>query len=141
MPIGVMLSDILSSLFKKPATEQYPFVKEAVPERLRGELFWDPTKCTGCQLCVKDCPADALELIVLDKVNKRFVLRYNADKCIYCAQCVMNCRFKCLNMSNEQWELAATTKAPFLVNYGRDEDVQNLLARLAQEKIETPDRE
>ena len=138
MPIGVMLSDILSSLFKKPATEQYPFVKEAVPERLRGELFWDPTKCTGCQLCVKDCPADALELIVLDKVNKRFVMRYNADKCIYCAQCVMNCRFKCLNMSNEQWELAATTKAPFLVNYGRDEDVQFLLDKAAQEDGPVP---
>jgi formate hydrogenlyase subunit 6/NADH:ubiquinone oxidoreductase subunit I len=138
MPIGVMLSDILTSLFKKPATEMYPFVKEPAPERLRGELIWDPAKCTGCQLCVKDCPADALELIVLDKVNKRFVMRYNADKCIYCAQCVMNCRFKCLSMSNEQWELASTSKAPFLVNYGRDEDVQFLLDKAAQEGGQVP---
>jgi formate hydrogenlyase subunit 6/NADH:ubiquinone oxidoreductase subunit I len=138
MPIGVMLSDILTSLFKKPATEQYPFVKTLAPERLRGELFWDPAKCTGCQLCVKDCPADALELIVLDKVNKRFVMRYNADKCIYCAQCVMNCRFKCLSMSNEQWELASTSREPFLVNYGRDEDVQFLLDRAAQQDSPVP---
>ena len=138
MHIGVMLSDILASLFKKPVTEKYPYVRELVPERLRGELFWDPTKCTGCQLCVKDCPADALELIVLDKVNKRFVLRYNADKCIYCGQCVMNCRFKCLNMSNEQWELASTSREPFLVNYGRDEDVQFLLDRAAKAGSEGP---
>jgi len=138
MPIGVMFSDILSSLFKKPATEKYPFIKLPAPDRLRGELFWDPAKCTGCQLCVKDCPADALELIVLDKVNKRFVMRYHADKCIYCAQCVMNCRFKCLNMSNEQWELASTSKEPFLVNYGRDEDVQFLLDMAAQAGSQIP---
>lgn len=138
--IGAMLGDVLRSLFKKPATERYPFEKKPAPERYRGKLVWDPAKCTGCQLCVKDCPSDAIELVVLDKVSKKFVLRYHPDRCTYCAQCVVNCRFKCLEMSNEQWELASTRKEPFTVYYGKDEDVQFLLDRLARESSgeETP---
>jgi formate hydrogenlyase subunit 6/NADH:ubiquinone oxidoreductase subunit I len=131
MTIGSMLSDIVKSLFSKPATERYPFQRNVEPERLRGKLIYDPTQCAGCQLCVKDCPADALELLVVDKVNKRFVLRYDIDHCSYCSQCVQSCRFNCLEMSHEQWELASTKKQPFDVYYGREEDIQVILARFA----------
>ena len=79
-------------------------------------------------LCIKDCPTEAIELLVLDKASKRFVLRYNMDKCTFCAQCVVNCRFNCIEMSEEQWELASKSKEPFEVYYGRDEDIQFLLA-------------
>jgi formate hydrogenlyase subunit 6/NADH:ubiquinone oxidoreductase subunit I len=128
--IGVMFSDVVRSLFKRPATELYPYVRKPTPDRLRGKLVWDPSKCTGCQLCVKDCPSEAIELIVLDKVKKQFVLRYHNDRCTYCAQCVVNCRFKCLHMSSEQWELASVNKEPFTVYYGKEEDVKFLLERV-----------
>ncbi len=130
MKIGVMINDLVRSLFSKPATEKYPFEKRPAPERLRGKLYWDPAKCTGCQLCVKDCPSEAIELIVLDKVNKRFVMRYHIDRCTYCGQCVENCRLECLGMSSEQWELASTKKEPFEVFYGKEEDIQELMDRL-----------
>jgi formate hydrogenlyase subunit 6/NADH:ubiquinone oxidoreductase subunit I len=132
MTLGAMLSDVLTSLFKKNSTQLYPFEKVPAPNRLRGKLFWDPAKCTGCQLCIKDCPSNAIELIVLDKVSKRFVLRYHVDRCTYCAQCVVNCRFKCLNMSNSDWELASTGKEPFIVYYGKDADVDALLAKATE---------
>jgi formate hydrogenlyase subunit 6/NADH:ubiquinone oxidoreductase subunit I len=132
MPIGVMLSDILKSLFQKPITQRYPAERTDTPERLRGKLHWDPSKCSGCQLCIKDCPSNAIELIVLDRVNKRFVLKYYADRCTYCAQCVLNCRFKCLSMSDQQWELASRNQETFTVYYGKDEDIQFLLERTAQ---------
>ena len=131
MSIGAMLGDIVRSLFTKPATENYPTVKMPAPTQLRGRLQWDPAKCTGCQLCIKDCPSDAIELVILDKVNKRFVMRYHEDRCTYCGQCVVNCRFKCLGMDSQQWELAALRREPFAVYYGKDEDVQFLLARAA----------
>ncbi len=134
-----MIGDIFKSLFRKPATVQYPFEKLQAPSRYRGKLYYEPTKCSGCMLCIKDCPSDAIELIVLDKVNKRFVMRYDVDKCTFCSQCIENCRFKCLEMSNEDWELASIKKEPFTVYYGRDEDVEFLLARSPDKDIPCPD--
>jgi formate hydrogenlyase subunit 6/NADH:ubiquinone oxidoreductase subunit I len=131
MKIGMMLQDILGSLFKRPITEKYPFEKKAAPPRTRGLLHWNPEKCTGCCLCSADCPANALELITLDKKAKRFVLRYHSDRCTFCGQCVESCRFDCLEMSSDEWELAATSKEAFMVTYGREADIEELLAKVA----------
>ena len=127
--VAAMFGDIISSLFKRPVTEKYPFEKVPAPDRLRGKLEWNPEKCTGCCLCNKDCPSNAIELITIDKKAKRFVMEYHADRCTYCAQCVQNCRFECISMSHEQWELAALDKKPFEVYYGKDEDVQLILEK------------
>ena len=127
MKIRTMLQDILRSLFHKPITESYPAQHQSTPEQLRGKLHWNPDNCTGCCLCVKDCPSNAIDLITIDKANKRFVMRYDAGRCTYCAQCVQNCRFNCLEMSSEDWELAATETTPFIVTYGREEDVQSIM--------------
>jgi formate hydrogenlyase subunit 6/NADH:ubiquinone oxidoreductase subunit I len=129
MKLGTMLGDVTRSFFIKPVTERYPFIKNPAPKRLRGQLHYDPSKCSGCQLCIKDCPSNAIELITVDKVAKRFVLRYHSDRCTFCAQCVQNCKFKCIEMSNEEWELASTNKIPFEIYYGREEDVAFLLEK------------
>jgi formate hydrogenlyase subunit 6/NADH:ubiquinone oxidoreductase subunit I len=127
MKIVTMLQDVLLSLWRRPFTQKYPAEKQPAPERLRGQLHYDPTNCTGCCLCVKECPANALELITLDKKEKRFVMRYHLDRCTYCAQCVQNCRFNCLDMAPEEWELAATTRKPFTIYYGNEADVSRVL--------------
>jgi len=132
VPIAGMLRDVVESLFKRPMTEKYPFEKHPAPERLRGELMWNPEKCTGCCLCSKDCPSNAIELVTLDRAAKRFVLKYHMDRCVYCGQCVTNCKFKCMSMSNEDWELAALKKEDFEVYYGRETDVATLLEKLSQ---------
>lgn len=134
MKLGTMLNDVITSLFRKPVTQPYPFERKEAPEAFRGKLVWDPEKCTGCQLCVKDCPADAIELITIDRAAKKFVMRYHMDRCVYCSQCVVNCRFNCLNMSHDQWELAALSKEPFEVYYGREEDVAVILEKLNEPK-------
>ncbi len=138
MTIGSMFGDIFKSFFKKPNTEKYPFVKKDAPENLRGKLIWDPEKCTGCQLCVKDCPSNAIEILTVDKVNKRFVMRYNIDRCTFCAQCVESCRQGCIEMSDELWELASTTKEPFEVYYGREEDIKIIMEKAAMGEPEEP---
>jgi formate hydrogenlyase subunit 6/NADH:ubiquinone oxidoreductase subunit I len=129
MKIGTMLKDILDSFFKNPATQMYPFEKITPPERYRGALVYNPKICTGCSLCVKDCPSNAIELVIIDRAAKRFVLTYHTDRCVYCGQCVVNCKPKCMGMSNEDWEHAALKKE-FTVHYGKDEDVAEFLAKL-----------
>jgi formate hydrogenlyase subunit 6/NADH:ubiquinone oxidoreductase subunit I len=129
MRIGAMLGDISRSLFKRPATELYPFERRPAPQRLRGQLEFDAGKCTGCKICVRDCPAAAIEIAVVDKAAKRFVMKFRVDRCTYCAQCVVSCNFDSLRMSHERWELAALTTAPFGLSFGRDEDLRTLAER------------
>lgn len=129
MKLGAMVGDVFRSLFRHPATREYPFERKAAPERLRGKLQWDAEKCTGCSLCVKDCPAQAIEVVMVDKADKRFVLRYHIDRCTFCSQCVVSCRPGALTMSNSEWELASPSIQTFNLCYGDEADVKRLVER------------
>ena len=78
---------------------------------------------------MKDCPSNAIELTILDRAAKRFILTYHMDRCVYCGQCVVNCKPRCMGMSNEDWEHAMLTKE-FTVYYGKEEDVAGTLEKL-----------
>ena len=102
MRIASMLNDIFVSLFKRPATELYPYTVRPAPSRLRGKLLWDESKCDGCKLCVRDCPAKAIEIEVIDRAARKVAYHYHLDRCIYCAhawQAVLKapspCRVSC----------------------------------------------
>jgi len=127
MKIGALLGDVVRSAFKAPATIKYPTEPTHTPEHLRGKLIWDYRRCNGCNLCVKDCPANAIKLFILDRKEKRFVMEYDENRCIYCAQCVVSCRAQALRMSNTVWELAALKQDAFKVYYGRYDDIRKLL--------------
>ncbi len=132
MKLGTMLGDIVSSAFTRPATRRYPFERVEAPATFHGKLVWKPASCNGCQLCVKDCPTDAIEIITEDKAAKRYVMRYHADRCTYCAQCVQNCRLQCLGMSHDQWENAGFKRSDFVVHYGNEADIAHILATFGQ---------
>jgi NAD(P)H-quinone oxidoreductase subunit I len=126
-----MFGDILRAFFQRPVTQKYPFERRATPARLRGALVWNPEKCTACSLCAKDCPSNAVEVIILDRPSKKFIVRYHLDRCTYCAQCVQNCRFKCMQLSNENWELAALSKDPFTHYLGSQANIDEYLEKSA----------
>jgi formate hydrogenlyase subunit 6/NADH:ubiquinone oxidoreductase subunit I len=128
-----MFGDILRSFFVRPVTQKYPFERKPAPARLRGGLIWNPEKCSGCGLCAKDCPSNALEVIILDRPSKRFVVRYQVDRCTFCAQCVQNCRFKCIELSNGSWELASLSKASFDQLLGSQANIDEYVERSAGE--------
>ena len=56
--------------------------------------YIDPTKCYGCKMCMKACPAGAIsvtEFIPEDK--KKPVLQIDTNKCIKCGTCMSACKF------------------------------------------------
>ena len=75
----------------------------------------DNEVCTGCGLCVKDCPANAIKITKL--ADKKFECEIELDHCIYCAQCVASCKEDALAMSSELYHLASTDRASFTEVY------------------------
>ncbi|MCM8786123.1 MAG: 4Fe-4S binding protein [Candidatus Omnitrophica bacterium] len=51
------------------------------------EYFIDPEKCTGCQLCAKNCPVSAIE------GERKKVHKIDIEKCIKCGICFNVCKF------------------------------------------------
>ena len=100
---GDMILSVLASLFKKPATMRYPFEKFVMPKDFRGQPKFLSEKCSGCRLCIRDCPAQA---ITITKVGeKRFEASLDLGRCVYCAQCAETCPRKCIEISTD-FELA-----------------------------------
>lgn len=127
MRLATMFRDALRSLFSRPVTRHYPVERTPTPERMRGKLVWNPDQCTGCQLCTKDCPADAIHLIVVDKATKQFEMHYDMNRCIFCGQCVESCRFDCITLEDGEWELAGDAREVLIVykkEAAKQEEVQ-----------------
>ena len=56
-----MLIETLKALFKRPATEKFPFGPHERQERFRGKIFYEADACIGCRQCEKNCPVDAIK--------------------------------------------------------------------------------
>jgi 2-oxoglutarate ferredoxin oxidoreductase subunit delta len=51
-----------------------------------------PAMCTGCEICVKVCPFDVLEMIsAVDKVEGQLAAVKDINKCTKCMLCELNC--------------------------------------------------
>jgi formate hydrogenlyase subunit 6/NADH:ubiquinone oxidoreductase subunit I len=111
---GEMISVVLGSLFRKPATIRYPYAPFRMPDKFRGPPTFDSDLCNGCKLCVRDCPSAA---ITITKVGeKRFDETVDLGRCVYCGQCAETCPRKVITMSSE-FELAQVAKGNLKVTY------------------------
>ena len=108
----------LGQLFKKPATNFFPAKNlppsitaylEAVgngttkihppvatPPKFRGKIVYDRDTCIGCRMCIRVCPANAIEFL---PETKR--IRIWITQCVFCSQCNDICPKDCLTMSDE----------------------------------------
>ncbi len=100
---GKMIGEVLRSIWRKPATILYPRTKIRMPEHFRGKLKFDPSKCIGCQMCVRDCPTGAIKIVKVG--DKQFEAHIDLSACIYCGQCVDSCPKGALETTPE-FELA-----------------------------------
>ncbi len=133
-----MLKEILVQSVKKPVTNLFPAARlpnsitgflgsvaegkaeitppVSEPKAFRGKIVYDRSVCNGCGLCLKVCPAHAIEQVVYppvtvrvtdaegnvsEKVKKEKRIRIYVANCIFCGQCTDICSKNALSMSNE----------------------------------------
>jgi formate hydrogenlyase subunit 6/NADH:ubiquinone oxidoreductase subunit I len=121
----------VSHLFTKPATTKYPFVKPQLPPDSRGKLIYEIKDCnaidfgsgpdfrldikamrgSNCRVCVRDCPAKAIEIVEVDGKKRPQI---DLNKCIFCYQCVETCPRGAIKQS-EFYELATTDKGSLVM--------------------------
>jgi formate hydrogenlyase subunit 6/NADH:ubiquinone oxidoreductase subunit I len=104
---GMMVT--LRWLGKKNITASYPKEHLPVQDRFMGfpGLLWDETAeepfCTGCMVCVRECPTQCMTAIMHDNPNaaegtshRRKIIEtfeINLNRCILCGICVDVCNF------------------------------------------------
>ena len=74
-------------------------LRMAVPGRTLlapPHLALDRTLCTGCGLCVRDCPREALTA----SGETRLEIVFRSDRCDTCGSCVEACPEKCLKITS-----------------------------------------
>ncbi len=94
-----LLPQLGRALVTRPETVRFPFAPPEIPKGYRGRVLIHPDKCHGCGLCVRDCPAFALELEREDRNTFRLI--YHPERCAYCGQCEVSCTFGAIYQTNE----------------------------------------
>jgi formate hydrogenlyase subunit 6/NADH:ubiquinone oxidoreductase subunit I len=112
--VGKMVHAVLQSLLKRPATLNYPAQPSPMPEHFRGKLTFYPERCTGCKLCMRDCPAHAIKITRISKTE--IEAEIDLAKCIYCGQCVDSCPRGALEMTRE-FELAQLSRDKLKITF------------------------
>jgi formate hydrogenlyase subunit 6/NADH:ubiquinone oxidoreductase subunit I len=101
-----LTKEALFSIFKKPATRKYPFVKASVAEGFRGRQGFDIEKCISCGLCSRDCPSNAIEMVMVEGKKRPL---FHLDRCIFCYQCADSCATNAIQPT-KLFELACIDK-------------------------------
>jgi len=115
------LSKVLQQFFGKAVTNKFPgkYAPESIteflakgdivpplemPDGFRGKLVYDYDKCIGCGMCLKVCPANAMESYPIhdtekDRPGKRIV--FYRGRCTYCEECVNVCPVKAIKLTKD----------------------------------------
>jgi len=112
-----LLPELWRTLFTRPITVRFPFGPLELPPYFRGKVTIEPALCTGCGVCVRDCPAFALELeresdaLGPSQGREKFRLIHYHDRCAYCGQCQDVCRQGAIRLTSEYVPAAADREA------------------------------
>lgn len=62
-----------------------------------GKLRLDGSQCTGCGLCILECPTKALIVSSSDETDD-YQLLFRHDLCVACSRCIEICPEQCLHL-------------------------------------------
>ena len=113
----------LKYFFKKKVTINYPYEKNPISPRFRGEhaLRRYPNgkeRCIACKLCEAICPANAITIEAKENYyGIRETTRYDIDmlKCIYCGLCQDACPVDAI-VEGPNFEFATDNKESLFYN-------------------------
>jgi len=127
-----MVPRLVKQLFSEPATNCFParhlppsvtdflaavgkgkaqlVAPVPLPPRFKGKLAYDRTKCTGCGLCARVCPANVIEV----HKEQKYITVFQGH-CIQCEQCCEACPTNCLSMSPEFLTASPDRFSPSLI--------------------------
>ena len=94
-----LLLELARTLLTRRVTVRFPFRHLDLPAYFRGKVTIQEDLCEGCGLCVRDCPASALELEREDRHHFRLI--HYRDRCAHCGQCADVCRQGAITLNNE----------------------------------------
>ena len=112
---GALLTDFFSAfglglreMFRRKATINYPFEKNPLSPRFRGEHALrryanGEERCIACKLCEAVCPALAITIESEERSDgTRRTTRYDIDmfKCVYCGFCEEACPVDSIVLTN-----------------------------------------
>lgn len=114
----MMFKEVLTQLFRTPATQLYPVVQPEIPEGFRGRQAFNIDLCASCGLCAKDCPAKAIEMVQVEGYDaKKKKPMFLLDRCIFCYQCADSCPKGAIERT-AFFEMAAIVKGDMVVKPG-----------------------
>jgi formate hydrogenlyase subunit 6/NADH:ubiquinone oxidoreductase subunit I len=110
--LPALIKDMGKCLFKRPFTQEYPFVTVNAAEGYRGRHVFYPDKCISCGLCARDCPAKAIELL---EVSGKRMPHFYLDRCIFCYLCAEGCPREAIKLT-PNFEMSTTETDELIVN-------------------------
>jgi formate hydrogenlyase subunit 6/NADH:ubiquinone oxidoreductase subunit I len=93
---------LVANVFRRPATEPFPFGAAATPPAYRGRVRIDAGACVGCSTCAHVCASQAIHL---EEESDGIRLLVWHARCTFCGLCAHYCPTHALRLTNE-WDLA-----------------------------------